>query len=179
MPSSDVGATSWKRLAATWTSGSRPTSFSNACQWPWAGLYEPISEATIEPVERHADRRHRGVDEVAIGVRQDAEPPAARPRLLERARNLGEHLPRRERLAERVPLVRRSTEPLEHTCHHVPVRQLRLVALDRRLELVVRRELRVRLVLAEDPRQLATDAAVPVDERAVAVERRPALHAGA
>ena len=52
----------------------------------------------------------------------------------------------------------------------------RLVVLDGRLELVVLRELRVRLVLAEDPRELAPDAAVPVDKRAVAVERRPALH---
>ena len=42
-----AGAMSWKRLAATWTSGGRPTSLSKMSQWPSAGLYEPISEATI------------------------------------------------------------------------------------------------------------------------------------
>src|SRR5438445_2271262 len=46
-PSAVAGATSWKRLAATWTSGGLPISRSKACQWPSAGLYEPISEATI------------------------------------------------------------------------------------------------------------------------------------
>ena len=48
--------------------------------------------------------------------------------------------------------------------------------LDDRLELVVLSELGVSLVLAEDPRELRPDAAVPVDERPVAVESRPPVH---
>jgi oligopeptide transport system substrate-binding protein len=51
-----------------------------------------------------------------------------------------------------------------------------MVVLDDGLELVVLSELGVGFCLAEDPRQLAPDAAVPVDEGPVAVERRPALH---
>ena len=70
-----------------------------------------------------------------------------------------------------------SAEALEDARHHLAVGERRLLLLDHGLELVVLGELRVSLVLAEDPRELAADAAVPVDERAVAVERRPALHA--
>ena len=84
MPSSEVGATSWKRLAATWTSGSRPNLLLERLPVAVGRLVGADLGGDDRAVERHADRRHRGVDEVAIGVRQDAEPPAARPRLLER-----------------------------------------------------------------------------------------------
>src|SRR5206468_12990783 len=46
-PKAFAGAMSWNRLAATCTSGGQPTSRSNVSQWASAGLYEPISEATI------------------------------------------------------------------------------------------------------------------------------------
>ena len=51
-------------------------------------------------------------------------------------------------------------------------------ACERRLELVVAGEQRVGAFLAEDARELAADAAVPVDQRAVAVERRPPVGHG-
>ena len=47
IPSAVAGTTSWKWLCATWTSGRRPTCSAKACQCRWAGLYEPISDATI------------------------------------------------------------------------------------------------------------------------------------
>ena len=53
------------------------------------------------------------------------------------------------------------------------------VRLHLRLELVVARYELVRAAVAEDARELAADAAVPVDQRAVAVERRPAIGHGA
>ena len=84
-PSSVAGATSWKRLAPTCTCASRRR---RARRTPpsggGAGLYEPISDATIASVERHADQRERRVEVVAVGVREDRELPAARARVLER-----------------------------------------------------------------------------------------------
>ena len=49
--------------------------------------------------------------------------------------------------------------------------------LNLRLELVVASEQLIRPLHAEELLELGMDAAVPVDQRAVAVERRPALHA--
>ena len=54
----------------------------------------------------------------------------------------------------------------------------RAVGLKLRLELVVAGELVVGVVVAEHARELAANAAVPVDQRPVAVEGRPALHVG-
>src|SRR5581483_7398056 len=130
-------------------------------------------------VERDADRPHRDVDELAVGAGEDAETPASAPRLLERRRNLREDLPRRERAPEHVAIVPRRAEPLQRRGHHLAVRTRRVLRLHLRLDLVVAVELLVRPILAEDPRELAPDAPVPVDQRPVAVERGPALaHAG-
>src|SRR5437016_7585898 len=48
-PSSRAGAMSWNRLAATctWPLRSAPVRAKNSSQWRWAGLYEPISDATM------------------------------------------------------------------------------------------------------------------------------------
>ena len=60
-----AGAMSWNRLAATCTCPrDRHRARKNASQWPWAGLYEPISDATtprrtatpMPPSERRGSR---------------------------------------------------------------------------------------------------------------------------
>jgi len=60
--------------------------------------------------------------------------------------------------------------------HHVAVAGVRALGLDPRLDLVVAGQQRVGLVLPEQTRELRADAGVPVDQRPVAVEGRPALH---
>ena len=58
-------------------------------------------------VERHADRRLRRLDEVAVGVREDREPPAAGARAFQCLPRLGERRPARQRAPERVLLAGR------------------------------------------------------------------------
>src|SRR5207248_5866182 len=86
--------------------------------------------------------------------------------------------PPRERLTERLTLLRLRAELVEHPRHHLAVGESRLRVLDPRLDLVVAHEQLVRAALPEDPRELAPNPAVPVDQRAVAVERGPALGHG-
>ena len=170
---------SWKRLAATWTwlARSAPLRAKNSSQWAGAGLYEPISDATTvssnsTPIRASdASRRSRSVFERTAS----RQPRAAR--LLERRRHLGKRLPLRQRAPERVLLVGGSAETRERDGHHVAVAPTRILALDLRLELVVRVQELAAARGAEQPLELAPDAAVPVDQRAVAVEGRPALHA--
>src|SRR5262249_42734485 len=54
----------------------------------------------------------------------------------------------------------------------------RILPLDLRLELVVPAKFLARLVRPEQPLERPPDPAVPVDQRPVTVERRPATHAG-
>src|SRR5439155_11297940 len=130
-------------------------------------------------VERDADARLRGSDQVRVRVREDREPPAATASLLERRRHLGEDVPRGQRARERVLLARRQVDPFllrkagERPGEHVAVAE-RSVRLGLGLELVVAVEQALRVLAAEEARELALDAAVPVDERPVAVEGRPA-----
>src|SRR5262249_53917948 len=63
----------------------------------------------------------------------------------------------------------------ENGRHHVPVPRGRLLALDSRLDLVVAGQQPLPLAGAEQPLELAAEAGVPVHQRAVAVERRPAI----
>src|SRR3954452_15226230 len=126
-------------------------------------------------VERHADLHLRGRDEIVVGVREDRELPAAPAQLLERALHFGEGTPPRQRLREPVLLPCGSAETAHRFGQHVAVAH-RPVALQLRLDLVVAREQLIRAVVVEDARQLGSDAAVPVDQRAVTVECRPALH---
>jgi hypothetical protein len=126
-------------------------------------------------VEADSDPRQRGVEEVGVGVGEDGKPPAAGAGPLERGRHFRERLPFGQRAAERVLLVRRRAEPGERDGHHLAVAPARLLPLDLRLELVVRVQELAAARGAEQALQLAPDAAVPVDQRAVAVEGRPAL----
>ena len=65
-------------------------------------------------IDRHADRGERRVQEVGVGVRQDAELPAARPELRQGRRHVRERRPRRAatpRARPRVPAGRRAPRP--------------------------------------------------------------------
>jgi hypothetical protein len=132
-------------------------------------------------LERDADRSQRRVDEIPIGVGERDELPAAAVGLGQRARHLGEDRPTRQRAPERVALGRRHLGPdlrrdlREDGRHDVAVGGSGALGLDARLDRVVALEQARRLFVSEQPPQLAPDARIPVDERPVAVERRPAF----
>ena len=186
-PSSAHGAMSWKRLAPTWTwrAGRRrsrrrtpPSGPAPACTSRSRRRRRSRSNGT--PI-----RSSDAVDVVAVGVREDRELPAAGAQLLERAAHLGKRLPGRQRPRERVVLARRQRqallggEPREREREHVAVAARRLLALHLRLDLVVAGRSRAGAPGAEEPLELGADAAVPVDQRPVAVEGRPApAHCG-
>ena len=122
-------------------------------------------------LERDADPFHRRVDVVAVGVREDRELPAALTRLLERRRHLRERPPAGRRPASAPPprRARRAAAsprsgPRGSGATHPP---------RARLDDVVARERPSASLLAEDARELTADPAVPVDQRAVAIEGRP------
>ena len=132
-------------------------------------------------VERDADQLFGRGDVVGIGVREDREPPAANASLLERRRappgtvaTTAESRPARLGVVEarRLPQSRaaraRASGP--------PGKRARPVRLELGLDLVIPVQEPVRSILAEDVGEHRPDAAVPVDQRAVAVEGRPALH---
>ena len=60
-------------------------------------------------------------------------------------------------------------QPSEDERHHVAVVQRRLLSLDLRLYLVVARKQALTMVTTEEPFELITDPAVPVDQRSIAV----------
>src|SRR3954468_11072482 len=125
-------------------------------------------------LEGNADSPDRRLDEVAVGVREERKLPAARARLVEGRGNLRKRAPLREGGCEPALLALRCAECRHRVGHHLPVASS-APGLQRRLELVVALELRVGTFFAEDARELTADAAVPVDQRAVAIERRPTL----
>jgi hypothetical protein len=135
-------------------------------------------------LERHADRLHRGLDEIAVRVREDPEPPPPITGFREPGRHVAEHRPGRKRAGERArfSLRQRQTglagKPHETDGQHLAVAGTRARRLDLRLELVIAGEQHRRVLDAEVPLELGSDATVPVDERAVAVECRPALRHG-
>ncbi len=183
-PSSRAGATSWKRLAATWTwcSRSAVVSSKKRSQWPCAGLYEPIVLGGDDEVERHADPLLRLGDQRVIGVGEDREVPAARaaarraPRGTSRkAGQSGSELRQRARSPLPGSPGRSRREPLERQREHLRVAAVRL-RLHLRLELVVAGAAGPAPLGAEEALEHAADAGVPVDQRAVAVEGRPAGH---
>src|SRR6266480_2995107 len=81
----------------------------------------------------------------------------------------------RERASERVLLIGRRGKPTHCLPQDLAVSELS-VNLELRLENVVPHEQRIGAFLAEDARELAANAAVPVDQRPVAVEGGPAIH---
>ena len=144
-------------------------------------MYEPISPATIARSNGTPIVVHRRVDEIAIRVREDAEPPAPVSRLCESRPHVVEDGPRGQRAGEsaRLSLRKREAcvlrEPLESDRQDLAVARAGVCRLDLRLELVVAREQALRVLDAEETLELGPDTPVPVHERAVAVEGRPAL----
>ena len=130
-------------------------------------------------VERDADQLLRGGDVVGIRVREDRKAPAASASLLERAAYLPERLPGWQRVGQGRRIVELDAllipETLERPGQYLPVREL-AICFELGLELVIPVQKPAGLPLAEDPRELTANPAVPVDERPVAVECRPALH---
>ena len=126
-----------------------------------------------------ADGCERGRQQVRVGVGKDGEPPAALTQLGKSRGHLREDGPARQRLGERVLVLGRQHEPLalgeedERLAQNIPVRK-RALELHARLDLVVALEQVGRVGVGPEARQLGADAAVPVHERPVAVERRPA-----
>ena len=124
-----------------------------------------------------------GVDQIAIGVRENREAPAAIVRHGQPGPHILEDGPVRQRASESARLALGKHQPglgrelLERDGEHLPVRQPRIRGLNLPLELVVASEQLIRPPHAEELLELGMDAPVPVDQRAVAVERRPALHA--
>ncbi len=103
------------------------------------------------------------------------------PRLGERGLHVVEHGPRRERAGEGTRLSFRKRqarvlrEPLESDRQDFPVARAGLRRLDLGLELVVARKQLVGVLDPEETLELGPDTSVPVHERAVAIEGRPAL----
>src|SRR5439155_965281 len=123
-------------------------------------------------LERNADLLLRGLDEVAVGVGEDRELPAVGADLPERLGNLRKRPPARQRARKRVLLAGGRAELAHRLGQHLAVGALS-VGFQLRLELVVATEQLVGALLAEHASQLAPDPAVPVDQRAVAVEGCP------
>src|SRR5436305_2314568 len=132
-------------------------------------------------LERDTDGPLRRLDEVAVGVREDRELPTALAGLLERRPHLRKRAPAREGGAERAAVLRVEGElgvvrdALERLRQHLVVAEPRLVGLDRGLDLVVAGEQRFGVGVGPQVLELGADAAVPVDQRAVAVHGDPAL----
>ena len=132
------------------------------------------------PVEGDADGGQRGVDEVAVGVRQGDEPPAAPVGLAQRGGHVCEHRPAGQRASQRVTLVFRQRhvdldgQLRQRRGHHLAVAGLRALGLDPRLDLVVAGEQPVGLLFPEQTGELTPDPGVPVDQCPVAIEGRPA-----
>ena len=189
-PSSVAGTMSWKWLCgdvdvplAVGRRAARRTAPSAPC----AGLYEPTSSATTVDVERDAEpplaRRRSGRGRCSRGSpsRQPAARAAPRARPAPRGTAASRAATRRAHaalaLGHAEALVCASRSSVER--QHLGVGAVRL-----RLHLAARargsaRAARRRRSTPEQPLELGADAGVPVDQRAVAVEGRPARHGGA
>ncbi len=133
-------------------------------------------------VEGDAEGPLRRRDVLAVAVREHGQPPAAPAQLLQLVRHLGERAPRGERPREGPLLPRRQRNaglprsPRERERHDLGIAQVR-AGLDLGLGGVVAREELRGPLGAGQALELGPDAAVPVDQGAVAVEGRPARHA--
>src|SRR5439155_439275 len=107
---------------------------------PMRRLVRPDLGRDDRELERHADARHRRLDEVSVRVGEDRELPAAAARVGERCLNLGKRLPGRERARERILLAGVEFEPFAlgqaHECDsdHLAVARRRALVLDLALE---------------------------------------------
>ena len=128
----------------------------------------PSAPSTRRSGRGRSWRGSRAASRGRAALRALAAPPGRRP--------AGQRLRERARLALGQLDALLLREPLERDREHFAV-GADGVGLDLRLELVVALEQRVGASYAEQPRELAADPAVPVDQRAVAVEGRPARSA--
>ena len=122
---------SGSRATWTWRSRSACVRAKNSDQWRCARLVGADLGGDDRLVERHPDPRLRRADEIAVGVREDRELPAACLRLLERGRHLGKRLPRRQRArrAHRAPRQARRAARATRAMH-LAVWELRVGRLD-------------------------------------------------
>src|SRR6476619_2456738 len=150
---------------------------------PVCGLVRADLAGDYRDVERDTDRLHRRVDEIAVGIRQDPRPPPAITGRRQSLPHVAEHRPRRQRAGERARLTFRQSQPrvdgqaLERDREDLSIRRSWVGGLDRRLDVVKASNELIGSRGAEQLLELRADAAVPVDQRAVAVEGCPALHA--
>ena len=135
-------------------------------------------------LERDADRRHRRVDQIAVGVGEDREPPAPRLASVEPGGRVGEHRPARKRSRERARLALRKREaaprPRAARARSSAPRDSSRPA----FAAWISGSSSWYGASSSSPRSTPksrsssrADPAVPVHERPVAVERRPALQA--
>ena len=147
---------------------------------PGRGLVGAGLAGGDEHVERHAQRLHRRVQQVGVGVREDRQPPAALAQLGERRGDLGEGWPRWQRFRQRVPAGRGQLEALDGghggqaASQDLSVAQLG-VLLHAGLEVVVKGQQPGRVSLAPECRKRGAQAALPVDQGPVAVEGHPPI----
>ena len=182
-PRATVGATSWKRLAATWTCRRGLTLLRSAKtrQCAGAGLYEPISEATTvsstgTPIcsSEAASRSESLFDRTAR-----RQPRArSRPNAAGTSGN-GVHPGSERRLERRQPQALRRCEAGKREIEHLAVHPRRILRLHGWLHLVVAVQEPRRSGRAEEPLELTADPAVPVDQRPIAVKSRPEVGHGA
>jgi hypothetical protein len=134
-------------------------------------------------LDRHADARDRRGQEIGVGIREEHEVEAAAAEVGECSRNLGERSPRREGVAEGALLLRSEGQVFfvrqdsQSLGEHLAVGHGRAL-LDPRLDLVVALEQPVGVGFRPQVGEARPDPPVPIDERPVAVERRPPRHLG-
>ena len=111
-------------------------------------------------VERDPDRRHRRLDEIAIRVGEDREPPAARTRFLQRRTHVLEDRPLGQRPGEVAALALGHGEPLGDDLEVMDERLHRGVELvaGRQHDLAVVRDPRLAVRLVESVEALGDDA---------------------
>ena len=178
-PSSFAGSMSWKSEAATctWPRAARACAGRTPPSGDGAGLYEPISWATTTSSNGtpictcDAAMKSSSVFEriASFQPRRRASSSAAP--------HLGERAPAGQRIGEAVLRVGSDAPSRAHRLRqHLAVGSLAVSpaapARPRGSARAARRR-----VLAEHARELGAHAAVPVDQRAVAVKARPPLHA--
>ena len=176
-PSSFAGAMSWKRLAATWTCrpARRPCAPRTRAsdRGPACRSRSPRRRRSPRRERRAAPSRRRcSRGRCSRGSRASTR-AGAPPRATSRTSGNGCQPGSESASASSSPA--RRAQPAHRLRHHLAVGK-RAVGLELGLELVVAAELLAGPVLAEDTGELCADPAVPVDQRAVAVERRPARH---
>ena len=174
-----AGAMSWKLLCAACSQRALPICSLRREEVRGRRLVRAHLLRGDDQVEVDGEVAARRGEQIVVDVREDAEAVAGGAQALERGVRVGERLPRRERVGEeRAALV--GERPAEGVGdaggglgEDVAIEAVAL-ALDHRLDLRVRAQHLVAAeldaVLARGAQERVGDAALPVDERSVAVE---------